>query len=94
MPLGIGSILGRAEEKRLNAELKQKLGDALKVHRLFDGVWTKEILGRGAMARVWAGMWSCLGGKFGEFTNWGKIDEWVDSVVLKEVSSVIAIEGS
>jgi menaquinone-dependent protoporphyrinogen oxidase len=85
MPLGIGGMLGRAEDKKLDAELRGKLGGALRGHRLFNGVWTKEMLGRGALARVWTGLWGCLGGKFGEFTDLGVVDAWVDGVVLTEL---------
>ena len=29
-------------------------------------------------------LWSCMGGKFGDFRNWDEIDEWAD-VVAKEL---------
>jgi menaquinone-dependent protoporphyrinogen oxidase len=85
MPLGIGGMLGRSEEKKLNTELRGKLGELLKAHKLFCGVWTKEMLGKGSMNRVWTGLWGCLGGKFGEFTDLGEVERWVDDVMLSEL---------
>lgn len=85
MPLGMGGMLGRAEEKKLNTELREKLGEALRGHRMFNGVWTREMFGKVALARVWTVLWGCLGGKFGDFTDLEAVDAWVDGVVLAEL---------
>lgn len=84
MPLAVGGMLGRAEEKSLTLELKRKLGGVLRGHKLFYGLWTREALGKGLRARIWTGLWSCFGGKFGDFTDFGIVDAWVDEVMLTE----------
>lgn len=90
MPLGIGGMLGRSEDKNLNTELRGKLGDALRGHKLFNGVWTREMLGKGALARVWTGLWGLFGGKFGDFTDFGAVDAWVEGTVLTELGNECA----
>src|SRR5450432_3068555 len=52
MPLGMGKRLGRSEEKRLDAELREQLGRQLKGHKLFEGVWREDTFGKGAMSGV------------------------------------------
>lgn len=93
LPLGVGGMLGRAEEKSLEKGLREQLGESLRGHVLFDGVWTREMLATGLGGRVWRCLWGCLGGKFGDFVQLERVEGWVDGVVLEELQAMEGIGG-
>jgi hypothetical protein len=72
MPLAIGGMLGRTEDKKLNIELRRKLRDELRRYKLFYGVWMREILVKGTLAWIWTGLWwGDMGTKCGIYGFWG-----------------------
>jgi hypothetical protein len=85
MPLAIGGMLGRTEDKKLNIELRRKLRDELRRYKLFYGVWMREILVKGTLAWIWTGLWWGDWGKMWRFTDFGVVDAWVDRAVLTEL---------
>src|SRR5436853_156993 len=86
-PLGMGSRLACSEQKIIGADLRSQFGERLKDHTLFEGNCRKEDLGKGFMGGVLRALWH-LGGRYGDFVDWGKVDEWVDGVVVRELGKV------
>lgn len=80
----MGSRLARSEQKSIGAELGSQFGERLKDHTLFGGKFKKEDFGKGFTAGVLRALWY-LGGKYGDFVDLGKVDGWVDGVLLQEL---------
>jgi menaquinone-dependent protoporphyrinogen oxidase len=74
MPKWLRVKAAAKEEKKIRATL-EKAGVGLKGHVLFSGVATRDTMPW--FVRI---IWSCFGGRFGDFRDWDVIEKWVDEI--------------
>ncbi len=74
MPIWLRAKAAAKEEKQIRAAI-EKVGVGLESHRLFSGVGKRE-----TMPWLIRMMWSCVGGRFGDFRDWDAIEKWGDEI--------------
>jgi menaquinone-dependent protoporphyrinogen oxidase len=74
MPKWLRAKAASQEEKKVRATI-EKAVVGLKGHVLFSGVATRDTMPW--LVRI---IWSCFGGRFGDFRDWDAIEKWVDEI--------------